>query len=321
MSELLFRLLLAGAARGQRFPHRLLLRLRGLLTRSGHRTVRWEIGGRPCEVPLSHDLPLILAEHPQYCGFIVRLAEWLAPRCTDFSAVDVGANIGDTALMLRARVSCPILCVEGNGGFATLLRRNVAGLDGIEVVQTLLGEKADQVRARMVVSGGSSAVEADAAATAVATEPLDQVLAAHPRFQGAKLLKIDTDGYDLAILRGATSYLERTRPVLAFEYDPYHLARAGENGLTIFPHLRRLGYGFALVYDHLGDLILGVELEQAGILAGLHEYFSGRAGSNYADLVVFHGTDAALAAGFHEAERAWFAHLRGFAPGVSAVPA
>jgi FkbM family methyltransferase len=312
MSELLFRLLVAGAATGQSLPHRLLLKLRRLLVRIANPTVRWKLGGRTCEIPLGHDLPIILAMHPQYCGFIVRAAQWLDSRVSDLAVVDVGANIGDTALMLRAHLNCPVLCIEGNANFANLLRRNVAGLDGVETVQTLLGETVSELHGRMLTSGGSSAVAKDAHAEALRTEPLDQVLAAHPHFLRAKLLKIDTDGYDLAILRGATRFIEQTRPVLVFEYDPHHLAQAGEDGLTIFPHLRRLGYGFALVYDNLGDLILGADLDQAGIFAGLHEYFSGRNTASYADLCIFHKEDAALAAGFHMSERTWFANARQF---------
>ena len=310
MTKLFFRLLVASATHGPHVFHRFLLRLRNLIVRLVNPTVNWQIGAHRCEIPLGHDLPLVLARHPQYSGFIVRVAEWIAPRVADLTCVDVGANIGDTALMLHERVKCPVLCIEGNPSYASLLRRNVSTLAGVEIVEILLGEIHNQVSVRLVASQGSCVVVEDAQATALRTETLDDVVSARPRFQNAKLLKIDTDGFDLAILRGASAFLTHAKPVVIFEYDPHHLRRVSEDGLTVFPYLRGHGYTFALFYDNIGDLMLGVDLNQTEILVGLHEYFCGCLGSRYADICVFHGDDAALAAGFHAAERAWFAPLR-----------
>ncbi len=52
---------------------------------------------------------------------------------------------------------------------------------------------------------------------------LESIVMEYPQFIHTKMVKIDTDGYDLIILRGGLKYLETSKPVLFFEYDPYFL--------------------------------------------------------------------------------------------------
>ncbi|WP_430666882.1 FkbM family methyltransferase [Helicobacter suis] len=54
-------------------------------------------------------------------------------------------------------------------------------------------------------------------------------------------IKIDTDGFDFKILRGAYKTLKDNKPVLFFEWDYVHLANQSEVALSIFAFLSNLG--------------------------------------------------------------------------------
>ena len=48
-------------------------------------------------------------------------------------------------------------------------------------------------------------------------------------------IKIDTDGFDFKVLRGANNTLKTYKPVIFFEWDKIHLQAQNEDFLSIFP--------------------------------------------------------------------------------------
>src|SRR5262249_26864144 len=92
------------------------------------------------------------------------------------------------------------------------------------------------------------------APTTLAPTTLADVIAEHPAFRDAGLLKIDTDGFDIAILRGAQVWLAAAQPVLFFEYDPHFWPPVTPDGGRLFGELAELGYGPLIAYDNFGWL-------------------------------------------------------------------
>jgi hypothetical protein len=70
--------------------------------------------------------------------------------------------------------------------------------------------------------------------------------------------------------------LERTKPVLFFEYDP-HLGATPD----VFERLREIGYRRMDVYENTGELAARVELP-----GDIHETYVGHGGARYADVCV-----------------------------------
>jgi hypothetical protein len=70
------------------------------------------IEGLPLSLPPDHGLPKFQAEHVMYDRFLPELA-----RCLEGGAnttiIDVGANVGDTALAMVSHCKPRILCVDG----------------------------------------------------------------------------------------------------------------------------------------------------------------------------------------------------------------
>ena len=138
---------------------------------------------------------------------------------------------------------------------------------------------------------------------------LPVLLEKHPRFQKSKLVKIDTDGFDGKIIRGAEAWLAKHRPVLFFEYAPYWLSLQGDDGLSIFQTLERAGYARLLVYRNTGGYEYSISLSNKVLLQEMHEYVSRP--SIYFDLCAFHVDDAALAEQVRLAELDFFRKARG----------
>lgn len=68
------------------------------------------------------------------------------------------------------------------------------------------------------------------------------------------LLKIDTEGYELFVLKGGEATLKRSKPVVIVEQKPGHAGRYGLQDTEAVTYLQRLGY--KLKKEIWGDYIL-----------------------------------------------------------------
>lgn len=116
---------------------------------------------------------------------------------------------------------------------------------------------------------------------------LDSVVA-EARF-APHFVKIDTDGFDFKVIRGAAGTLRAHHPALFFEWDRFHLANQGEDFLSIFPLLGELGYENALIFDNFGTLLCELKTSDTRNLGLLMDYTRD---SNlricYFDMLLFH---------------------------------
>lgn len=274
---------------------RVLDALRALLVAAGDPLVEYELEGRRIVLPLSHDLPITRRNLPDYGSNVARIARTAAEKYPDLTFVDIGANVGDTAALVRAWTDVPILCVEGNERFFSFLVRNARPIGGhIELEHAFVGAATESVRARVEEAKGSAHLVADATAPAVPTVRLQDVLERHPTFMATKMIKIDTDGHDCRIIRGSLGVLSELKPVLFFEYDPYWLEVAGDTGIDVFDALSGLGYEWAVFLEGIGEYLASVRLADSVAIEDLDQHFRRRAGTEYADVCVFHREDVDL---------------------------
>lgn len=136
--------------------------------------------------------------------------------------IDVGANVGIYTCIV-ARTGKPVLAIEPQRQNLSILARNIAlnKLDRIEVLPVGLSEQSGV--ATLYGLGDVASLDAEWNATGasyrenVTLSTLDLVLAG--RFAGARLvIKIDVEGFEFEILRGAASTLARVpRPVWLVE--------------------------------------------------------------------------------------------------------
>lgn len=219
--------------------------------------------GHKLFMPMSHDLPIHEQMHPAYGLNLRELAVRVGQKYPGFAAVDVGANVGDTALHMLDAGCAQLLCVEADPVYFDYLRRNLKKRDQVRLAQVLLGAQEGQLPCALHSAGGTARLVSGSSVLAVRT--LDQVL----DFGPVRLLKVDTDGYDLEILQGAEQVLRRDRPVLFFEYDPYFFDAHTARPLQVLERLREWGYTRFTAYENTGQTILSASTDDLEILAHL----------------------------------------------------
>jgi hypothetical protein len=127
----------------------------------------------------------------------------------------------------------------------------------------------------------------------------------HPECARADLLKVDTDGFDAKVLRGARGYLAAATPVVCFELAPEYYLRVGcEEPLAPFEILRGAGYAHFAFYDNEGRLVRTGGLEAMPAFA--RDIDEARVRGHYYDVLAFHVSHGEFALEFLAAEHARF---------------
>jgi FkbM family methyltransferase len=267
---------------------RILQKAKRGITRLYDPIVQMQLNERTMLLPLSHNLPNLLSEKPNYDCALPRLARLLHGELGALCMIDVGANIGDTVNAIDQAVKGSYLCIEPCLRFFKLLQANTRQIDNAKVENLALGERNCEGLFRVQESNGTGRLlKTDGDGVAVWT--LDALLSErYPDFLSCNLLKIDTDGYDFRVLRGSRKVLSRSKPVVFFELSPDHLIHvAQEDPMSIFSDLMNQGYRYLLFYDNNGYPIAPLEVDQREVIKGLLNYVHRRP-STYLDVAAFH---------------------------------
>lgn len=266
---------------------------RAVVALLGDPAVTYVLDGTTLLLPLSHELPMIRRHLPDYSRNIARIAAALAEKHPGMSMVDIGANIGDTVAIVRRLARFPILCIDGDPLYYALLVQNTGALGDVCHVNAYIGEASTTLHATAGRHGGTGGMTADPAGTAtIRTRSLASVLGDDPAFHAPRLVKIDTDGFDTRIVKGAIDFLAQARPVIFMEYDPHLFAANDPDGFGVFALLREAGYSDALFFENTGPFLARVRLDDAETLEDLHAHYSGRGGRAYCDVCVFPPAEA-----------------------------
>lgn len=183
----------------------------------------------------------------------------------DGIVVDVGGNVGTTTLSFAASVPRGHVHVfEPSRALLPCLRRNLelSRAHNVTVHPIGLADAPSQGRLEIATPGnpGSAYVVDGAGGDAFAIQRLDDALADLPRFD---FLKIDVEGYELRVLRGAAALLQKHRPVVLFEVNEGALRRGGTSGREVCEHLLALGYRLAFLQGgRLRDYDLATHLQR-----------------------------------------------------------
>lgn len=130
--------------------------------------------------------------------------------------------------------------------------------------------------------------------TRIETKKLDSILNSYPALKEAKLLKIDTDGFDFKIMKGAVELLRTVKPVIFTEFDQNLMKQIDEDYNDMFDFFRKLNYECVIFYDNFGDYLISLNLNEKEKIEDITNYFDNRNTDKFCDICVFHSDDKDL---------------------------
>jgi FkbM family methyltransferase len=185
----------------------------------------------------------------------------------DMAVIDVGANEGVYTLFAASRVGPKgrVVAVEPSSRELIRLRKNldINALGNVLVAESALGEEAGEVDLAVAEPShaGQNTVGRSVSNPKVTTESIERVrvqtldeVVSEARLRRVDFIKIDAEGAELNVLRGARRTLERFTPVLQLEIEPAALAHHGVTSDNVTEELTERGYGVWVFDEETGLL-------------------------------------------------------------------
>jgi FkbM family methyltransferase len=263
---------------------------------AGSRRVERTVQGVRLVMPRSHMLPVYAGVRPSYGQNLVELAAGLAAQGAadqlPLRVLDIGANIGDSALQILAVTDANVLCVEGDPYWAGYLHRNVDGNAGVSVEEVLLlPDSRAHAEMSPVRDHGTTRFVEGAAEGALPSSTASDLRRRHPDFDRVRLIKSDTDGFDPVLVPAAARAWADSAPVLFFEFDPELGRKAGNEPNDLWPELAALGYARLAVWDNAGDPLGQLDVGDAAQQARTLEPKPVELGYHFWDVAACHADD------------------------------
>ncbi|MCB9079355.1 MAG: FkbM family methyltransferase [Anaerolineaceae bacterium] len=191
---------------------------------------------------------------------------WIEAGNTDQSIIDCGANIGYFSAVLAQLCSLEkIIAIEGNHETAVVCKENLAllGINNAVVIQAVLA--ADSVEQFVIPNNPGrepwqQAVKVDGMSEVEYSVTLDEIVNQYGVYPS--LVKIDCEGFEPAILKGAENLLTSIRPALMLECNDKALVGVGTNRNELFALLRRYNYRTFHLASFTSHFPLGIECSE-----------------------------------------------------------
>jgi hypothetical protein len=154
--------------------------------------------------------------------------------------------------------------VDGAEDNRPLFEHNTAGRTGLQFHLSLLAGHEGEIRGLVRHHGGSAMASGTGLSPA---QTLDQLLGRTAAGDRWDVLKIDVDGYDGEVLRGARSVLETDQPAVIFEWHPLLIQACGQDPAAAFEALRGAGYETLLWFSNKGVLSHRSDLPTSDVIS------------------------------------------------------
>ena len=170
--------------------------------------------------------------------------------------IDIGGNIGQTSLVINAnRVECvnnfKIICFEPYPENFNKLLTNInlnSNIQNIKLENIGLGDKNSQVEMfkECISNSGGNRIVYDPAKNTEGIEvvqitTLDNYLESN-NIEKVDFVKIDVEGFEYSVLKGAIKTLRKSKPKLYIELDNANLKKQGSSSAEMISLLKRFEY-------------------------------------------------------------------------------
>jgi len=180
--------------------------------------------------------------------------------------VDVGANIGYMAVSASRAVGADglVLAVEPEPRMRAKLLQNVElnCANNVRIIPMALGDEIGTTHFSVATEEGLSRIDHGKGANPcmvllekieVAVTTLDALVEELAIGRHIRLVKIDVEGYEYAVFKGAAKLLQRATTIFIFESNPGALAQNGVSLVEIHSLLTDAGYEAYAIKGHTAD--------------------------------------------------------------------
>jgi FkbM family methyltransferase len=194
------------------------------------------------------------ARYHLYDRALPRICELVKNIDNELFLIDIGANIGDTAILVSEKVSgAYILCIDGNRQFHHFLKQNTSQIKNNAIFYDFrfCSDSSKNNQFNIETKDGTACLSKNHAGT-IDAATLDDMIMDNPLFRRTNVLKIDTDGFEITVLGGAKNLLTEQHPVLYFEFTPDAYVKNEQDHMALIEILISYGYTRTLFYTNLG---------------------------------------------------------------------
>lgn len=244
---------------------------------------------------------------PQVNSQLGRLSACMAGKYPNPTAIDIGANVGDTIAVIKSHIDIPCIGIEGDPVSFSFMEKNMSQFANVTILKDFLGERRETIQVEMEKVGwNTTLVPSKSSHHELTLKTLDEVLQENNLFDNnLKIIKLDTEGFDTIILRGAPALIQKHRPVLYFEFNKSNMEAIGEDGLSTLFSLQQYGYRSVIFFDNKGRYMLPIPMEQSEIIQQLIIYSDEKHSEiAYYDICLFHEDDKEVETQFIAGEAA-----------------
>lgn len=248
--------------------------------------VHGHVYGRNLAMPAEHPVLPTVASFPLFNRPLGMAVAALPQTEKLVSVIDVGANVGETVAVMEEMNpnKCIFLCIEPEHELAEFCRQNYATNQRVLIREAFLGEPREGTVMLEDDGRANPATKFCNSTSGQKLRTLDDVVSDFVERHGVDLIKTDTEGFDLTILRSAKSVLRTHLPALYFEWYPDLLWKIGECPEGIFQFLRQFGYRHWLFFTARGELHCELTEPPDRALAVLANLASSRSEITYFDV-------------------------------------
>lgn len=168
------------------------------------------------------------------------------------TVIDIGANIGQYTLLAAERIgnSGRVISFEPADDNFDILQRNVEmnGFgDRVQLIKNAVGSSIGICEFVLATDGGSNSIyqkstnQSTVKRINVPCVTLDSIFMSQD-FDRVDLIKIDAEGADFEVIKGAQKTLKKYHPVLFVEFAERVLIKFGTTPIEMLRFLRQLGY-------------------------------------------------------------------------------
>ena len=212
-----------------------------------------DLNGKQLILPPDHLLSLYNMIYPEYDKF---LADQLKGK-NNLSIIDIGANVGDSLIRILSNDN-DYYCIEPDDYFLKYLKINVDNHINnyknikIKIINELVGE---ELEGFLDNKNGTAKISKDyKIGKKRYSKRLDEIILFN-KIKKIDVIKCDTDGYDVNVLKSGFKTIKKFKPILFFEYLNIKSSQIKEY-INFIYDLNLIGYNKFFILNSYGNIIL-----------------------------------------------------------------